>query len=31
VPGVCVNDRVMVARNLYRDDQAQVVMTGEDG
>jgi hypothetical protein len=21
----------MVARNLYRDDQAQVVMTGEDG
>lgn len=31
VPGVCVGDRVMVARNLYRDDQAQVVMTGEDG
>ncbi|HIG8799235.1 TPA: integrase [Raoultella terrigena] len=31
VPDVCVGDRIMVARNLYREDLAQVVMTGEDG
>lgn len=31
VPGIYVGDSLMVARNLYRDDQAQVVLTGEDG
>ncbi|MCY1291964.1 Integrase core domain protein [compost metagenome] len=31
VPGVMVNDKVMVTRNPWRDDAAQVVATGADG
>lgn len=31
VPGVMVGQKVMVTRNPWRDDTAQVVMVGEDG
>ncbi len=31
VPGVMVNDKVMVTRNPWRSDAAQVVATGADG
>ncbi|MEI7408752.1 integrase [Pectobacterium aroidearum] len=31
VPDIHVGDSLLVARNIYRDDQAQVVLTGEDG
>lgn len=31
VPGVCVGDSILITRNPWRDDQAQVVLTGEDG
>ena len=31
VPGVMVGEKVMVTRNPWRDDAAQVVLVGEDG
>lgn len=31
VPHVCVGDSIMITRNPWRDDVAQVVITGEDG
>lgn len=31
VPGVMVGEKVMVTRNPWRDDTAQVVLVGEDG
>lgn len=31
VPGVMVGEKVMVTRNPWREDAAQVVLTGEDG
>ncbi len=31
VPGVMVGEKVMITRNPWRDDAAQVVLTGEDG
>lgn len=31
VPGVCVGDSIMITRNAWREDMAQVVITGEDG
>ncbi|WP_322080257.1 integrase [Burkholderia cenocepacia] len=31
VPGVMVGEKLMITRNPWRDDAAQVVLTGEDG
>ncbi|MCM2494568.1 DDE-type integrase/transposase/recombinase [Burkholderia glumae] len=31
VPGVMVGEKLMVTRNPWRDDAAQIVLTGEDG
>jgi hypothetical protein len=31
VPGVCVNQKVLVCRNPWRENAVQIVMAGEDG